>query len=276
MALPNPLVNEAQAAEAFTKQSAIFDRLYSRDAIVQYKRESVRSHVTRFMEPNSKILELNSGTGEDAVWFAQRGHFVHATDLSQGMQDELRTKIQALGLGGQVSQELCSFTALDALANKGPYDMIFSNFAGLNCTADIKKVLQSFFPLLRPGGLVTLVILPSCCFWELMLAFKGKWKTALRRLVSHGGASARVEGRYFTCWYYNPSKVRKFLGKRYKQILLEGLCTIVPPSYIIGFGENHPRLFKALVKWEKRLKGTWPWRSIGDYYIISFKKMDNN
>ena len=53
---------------------------------------------------------------------------------------------------------------------------------------------------------------------------------------------------------------------------IEGLCTIVPPSYIEGFAEKHPRAYKFLKAKEEKLRATWPWKFIGDYYIISLKK----
>jgi ubiquinone/menaquinone biosynthesis C-methylase UbiE len=68
--------HEQQAAAAFDKQSVIFDQLYSADTIIQYKRQRVRNHVERYLSPNSNILELNAGTGEDAVYFAGKGHHV--------------------------------------------------------------------------------------------------------------------------------------------------------------------------------------------------------
>ena len=95
--------------------------------------------------------------------------------------------------------------------NRGPYDLIFSNFAGLNCTNELDKVLQSFDSLLKPGGIVTLVILPKFCLWEFLLLFKGKFKTAFRRFSGSKGAKAHIEGEYFRCWYYNPSFIRKHL-----------------------------------------------------------------
>ncbi|HWC53136.1 MAG TPA: hypothetical protein VG676_06100, partial [Chitinophagaceae bacterium] len=61
--------NEQKAAEAFSKQSGIFDQLYSGNEIIRYKRKRVRLHVQNFLTLNSKILELNCGTGEDAIWF---------------------------------------------------------------------------------------------------------------------------------------------------------------------------------------------------------------
>ena len=59
------------------------------DTIIQYKRKRVRDHVLNFLNPNSHILELNAGTGEDAIFFAQQGHTVHATDISDVMQAKL-------------------------------------------------------------------------------------------------------------------------------------------------------------------------------------------
>ena len=195
-------VNEKQAESAFTTQSVIFDELYSANTIVNYKRERVRNHVLKFLKPESHILELNSGTGEDALFFAQQGHYVHATDISTGMQSELKRKALQSGFGKSISTELCSYTTLGQLNNKGSFDHIFSNFAGLNCTNELDKVLSSFNSLLKPGGTVTLVILPKFCLWETLLVFKGKFRTAFRRFFSSRNAmlATGVLREMFTPW----------------------------------------------------------------------------
>jgi len=264
--------NEQAAEKAFSKQSAIFDNIYSSNVIIQYKRQRVRDHLQQFLRPGSKILELNAGTGEDAVWFAQQGHTVHATDISKGMQEKLAEKVRQNQNETQITQELCSFTELQLLNNKGPYDLVFSNFAGLNCTGELDKVLNSFSPLLKPNGLVTLVILPRFCLWESLLFFKGKFKTASRRLFSKKGVKARIEGEYFTCWYYDPSYVIKNMKSSYEVLSVEGLCTLVPPSYLENFPTKRPSLFNWLRQKESKWKNKWPWQSIGDYYIISLRK----
>jgi ubiquinone/menaquinone biosynthesis C-methylase UbiE len=265
-------INEQQAEKAFSRQSAIFDEIYSGNTIVNYKRARVREHMLRFLKPNSSILELNSGTGEDALYFAGQGHHVHATDISQGMQQQLSSKVVTSGMEARISNELCSFTELDNLQERGPYDHIFSNFAGLNCTGELDKVLLSFDSLLKPGGAVTLVILPKFCLWEALLVFKGKFRTAFRRFFSRNGRKAHLEGVYFSCWYYNPSFIIKTMKDKYDVLDLEGLCTIVPPSYIEGFAEKYPITYRKLRNWENKLKRSWPWRVIGDYYIISLRK----
>lgn len=264
--------NEAEAAKAFSKQSLIFDEYDAGNTIIQYKRNRVREHVLRYMPFSGSILELNAGTGEDAVFFARRGYRVHATDIAEGMQLRLKEKVQRLGLTDMVSAEVRSFNSLDQLQQKGPYDLIFSNFAGLNCTNRLDQVLQSFSPLVKPGGQVTMVILPGFSLWETLLIFRGKFRTAFRRFFSSRGTKSHVEGVYFKCWYYSPAYVIRRLSADFDLLSLEGLCTIVPPSYIENFAEKRPKLYNWLRSKEDNWKGRWPWRSIGDYYIISFRK----
>ncbi|MBD1364892.1 class I SAM-dependent methyltransferase [Mucilaginibacter sp. ZT4R22] len=264
--------NEQLAEAAFSNQSVVFDGLYSGNTIINYKRKRVRDHVLQYLKPGSSILELNSGTGEDALFFAQNGFKVHATDISAGMQAELKRKAELYGMAEKVSNEICSYTQLSELKNTGPYDLIFSNFAGLNCTGELDKVLASFSALLKPGGVATLVILPKFCLWETLLVFKGKFKTAFRRFFSGKGRKAHVEGVHFKCWYYNPSYVVKQLKNEFDVLSVEGLCTLVPPSYIEGFAEKRPSAYKFLCRLEDKWKSTWPWKYMGDYYIISLKK----
>jgi SAM-dependent methyltransferase len=269
---PFHTLNEQNAGTAFSRQSFVFDELYSHNAIVQYKRARVREHVEYFLKPTSSILELNSGTGEDAVYFARKGHYVHATDLSEGMQEMLRQKVQTASLEQFVSQECCSFTKLEDLKCKGPYDLVFSNFAGLNCSGELHKTLCALSSLTKSGGIVTLVILPGFCLWETLLLFKGKFRTAFRRSFSKSGVKARVEGEYFRCWYYDPAYVLKNLSNDFELLRLEGLCNFVPPSYMEQFAEKHPGLFSFLKRMEKKYSTRWPWRNIGDYYIITLRK----
>ncbi len=264
--------HEQFAAAAFSLQSGIFDRIYTGNAIIEYKRQRVREHTMKYLPEESSILELNSGTGDDAIFFAGKGHLVHATDISEGMQLILKQKVAEQGFQNKISTELCSFTQLDLLQNKGPYDLIFSNFGGLNCTGDLGKVLNSLEDLVKPGGQITLVIISTFCLWETLLLFKGKFKTATRRFFSGKGRNANIEGLNFTCWYYDAGFIQQKMKRKFDVISVEGLCSIVPPSYIEGFAEKYSRTFSFLSRMENKLKHLWPIRSLGDYFIISLRR----
>jgi hypothetical protein len=93
----------------------------------------------------------------------------------------------------------------------------------LNCTPELEKTLASFKSLLKPGGLITLVILPRFCLWEFLLLFKGKFKTAFRRFSGKKGTKAKIDGAYFRCWYYDPSFISRHLKKSFDVVALEGI-----------------------------------------------------
>jgi hypothetical protein len=126
--------------------------------------------------------------------------------------------------------------------------------------------------LVKPGGVITLVIISKFCLWETLLIFKGKFKTAFRRFFAAKGRKAKVEGNFFRCWYYSPSFVKKHLQEDFDLLSIEGLCSIVPPSYIENFATKYPKSFRFLARKENQLKDKWPWKYIGDYFIISFRK----
>jgi ubiquinone/menaquinone biosynthesis C-methylase UbiE len=265
-------INELKASEAFGKQAKIFDDIYGHDAIVTYKRQRVRAHALQHFYPGNTILELNCGTGEDAIFFAGKEFRVHATDISEDMLGLVKQKTATYSLEDKVSIEQCSFTELDLLRNRGPFDHVFSNLGGLNCTGRLDKVLASVVPLVKPAGTITLVMISNFCLWEFLLMFKGKFKTALRRLFAKKGRKAHIEGRFFRCWYYSPSYIKKHLESQFETVALEGLCTVVPPSFFEHFAEKRPKLFAYLKRKEDKLKSKWPWRSIGDYFIITLRK----
>lgn len=266
-------INERRAAAAFSRQASLFDQTYQSNPIIRYKRERVRKAMLHILKPGAAILELNAGTGDDAIWFASRGYRVHATDISEGMLQKMEDKISAAEIKN-ITIEQCSFTELDSLKNKGPYDHIFSNFGGLNCTGDLAKVLENFSSLLNPGGTLTLVIISPFCLWESLQIFRGRFKDATRRFFSKRGRKAVVEGNAFTCWYYKPSFIKTLLQSGFECLGLEGLCSLVPPSYMENFPYKFPKLFSSLKSIENKWRSSWPVRGMGDYYIISFSKKD--
>ncbi|QMW06568.1 class I SAM-dependent methyltransferase [Spirosoma foliorum] len=268
----NHLIENEAAKMAFTKQSTVFDQTYGDNEIVQYKRMKIRNHFEKQLKSGSSILELNAGTGEDSIYLARQGHYVHATDVSEGMLRQLSQKIISAQLSDSVTYEQTSFLALENLTKSGPYDAIFSNFGGLNCTNQLDKVLHSFSTLVKSGGVVTLTIMPPFCLWEFLHVFRGYFKVAFRRLFAKKGAKAHIDGIHFLCWYYQPSYIIEHLKEEFELIELEGICTIVPPSYMETFPERYPMLWDFLKRAENSFNRFYPFNRIGDYYTITLKK----
>lgn len=264
---------EQDVNEAFSKQSHIFDELDEGNGLLLWMRDRIRKEVMTYAKPGDRMLELNCGTGLDAMFFARQGIRVQATDNAPGMLQQLREKVRIAGMQQMIIAEQCSFNHLSRLGDTPKFDYVFSNFGGLNCTGDLAGVLRQMDPLLKPGGYFTLVIMPRVCLWELLLVFKGRFKTAFRRFRK-GSTRARVEGVYFDCYYYSPDYIQRQVGDKYRLQSLKGLAVTVPPPYIEHFTTRHPRLFALLEKWEHRLCGKAPFNRWGDHFMITMQKME--
>lgn len=267
----NKKLQEEQVNAAFSKQSPIFDQIDEQNQLILWIRNRVQQEVMQHIPPAAHLLELNCGTGIDALFFASQGIRVKATDNAPGMISELKRKVDQKGLQDQVSVQRCSFNELEQLGSDTQYDYVFSNFGGLNCTKRLDKVLHDIDRLLKPGGRCTLVIMPRICLWEMGMVFKGYFRTAFRRLRP-GGTNAKVEGLPFQCYYYSPSYITKHLGSSFRLIALKGLSVTVPPPFIEHFCERHPGLFRRLEKLENKLWDKAPFNRWGDHFMITMEK----
>jgi len=261
------LSNINNVEKAFTLQSDQYDLYEEGHLTLRWMRRRVRNHLLSHLKTGDKIFEINAGTGLDAVFLAERGFNVHATDISGGMIEQIKKKIESQSLIERVSLQQCSFTNLSEITC-GPFDYIFSNFGGLNCIPDLKETLKFFPSLLKPGGKATLVIMPPLCPWEISHALIGKFKTAFRRF-KQDGTSAHIEGVYFNSYYHSPSNVLKSLGKEFQKISLLGLCSFTPPPYLKNFPVRYPALFRFLNLLDEKLSAVFPWNSFADHYILT-------
>lgn len=256
-------------SEAFSRTAAKYDAFAEDHPHLTRIREKVYAHINRHILVGSRILELNAGTGIDAVALAQHGYYVHATDIAPGMLARVREKVVQLGLGKRVSVQECSFTDLDQIEG-APFDAVFSNLGGLNCIPDLSPVIAQLPRVLRPGGIITWVLMPPVCLWELAEVFRGNFRLAFRRL-SQDGARSHLEGLYFNVYYYPPRHVLEWFGPDYTRLELEGLSVITPTAESKNLAKRFPRLYNFLARLDDVLSSRPPWWGWGDFYILSMK-----
>ena len=256
-------------AEAFSRTAEKYDQFGDDHPHLARMRRKVYAHLARFLQPGARILELNAGTGVDAVYFAQHGFRVHATDIAPGMMQRLQDKVERLGLSDLVTVQECSFTEL-GLIQGGPFDAVFSDLGGLNCIPDLMPVIQSLPKVLRADGLVTWVLMPPICLWELSLIATGQVRLALRRLSPHG-TRAHLEGLYFNVYYFTPAQVIAAFGDSYQPLAVEGLSVITPTAESKNLAKRFPRFYRALSWLDDRLSTRPPWWGWGDFFILSLR-----
>lgn len=253
---------------AFSRQAPHYDSYEENNHILKWMRGQVQRHALTHLHPGDHILEINAGTGIDAVYFAQLGCRVHATDFSDEMIKQLDKKIARLKLQNQITTQQISYTELNNIQKK--YDYIFSNFGGLNCIPNLSPVAKSIPKLLKPGGMVTLVIMPPVCPWELALILRGHFKTAVRRL-HRNGTVAHVEGVHFRSYYFAPGQILKTFGKDFRKIAVRGLGSISPPPYMENFPRRYPGIYRLLTTIDERLSYFPPFNRWADHFILTMQ-----
>src|SRR5574341_1173979 len=127
-------------AHPFDAAALTYDEIFTQRRLGSWLREMVRERLP--FQPGDHILELGCGTGEDALWLAQRGISVMATDASAGMLARARQKIAA---GGQEKQVAFEVFDMNLPASVSPaigegYAGALANFGALNCVVDRQRL----------------------------------------------------------------------------------------------------------------------------------------
>jgi ubiquinone/menaquinone biosynthesis C-methylase UbiE len=260
--------NSIEVNKAFSKQSLHYDIDDQQNPLLQKMRLQVYEHISKFINKPARILELNSGTGIDALHFARQGHAVLATDLSDGMIEQIKKKINHFDFQNRLACMQLSYDRLDQLMGQ-KFDFIFSNFGGLNCIDDLARVTKHLPSILNPGGFVTWVIMPPVCLWEILSMLKGN-PNALRRF-NKNGVSAHLEGKHFRVWYHSLGSIKKSFGNDFKLIHHEGLAALSPPPHVTQFSVKHPVLYKLLSKSDAIVRNYFPFNRWADHIIVTFQ-----
>lgn len=253
----------------FSKIYEYYENLNKESIIDQTMRQQVYNHIEYFIKPNNKILELNSGSGIDAIYFAKKGFSVLATDIADGSQKYIESKIKKFKIDNLKFKKY-SFLDLNKLKNKH-FDYVFSNFGGLNCTNELDKVVKSLNLILKKDAIVTFVIMGKYYPWDWIYILKGKFKRAFIRQKKNG-TIANVEGESIKTYYHTPKKIKSLFKKDYDFLHCENLGVFYPSVNHTSI-TKYKKMIKKLILLETKInkKKLIP-IGIGDYFIISFKK----
>ena len=260
----------AVIADAFTRTAAKYDAFADDHPHLSRMRAKVYAIVEQFVPAGARILELNAGTGTDAVQLARRGFRVHATDIAPGMLARIHDKVERDGLADRVSVQQCSFLDVDGV-DGSPFDAVFSDLGGLNCTADLGRVARGLDHVLVPGGTVVAVLMPPVCLWELALVFTGRFRLAVRRLSRHG-TRAHLEGRRFTVHYYTPREVVAAFGPGYELLSVTGLAVVTPTAESKNLAKRHPGLYRVLARLDDGVSRRAPFSRWGDFFVLVLRR----
>jgi ubiquinone/menaquinone biosynthesis C-methylase UbiE len=260
------------AALAFDAIASQFDVRFGEWESVAAQRRAVRAALLRSFPQGGYILELGGGTGADASFLGEHGFEVLLTDPSPTMVRIARSKLIRFGSEAALvaAEELEEFGASHLSVNGRLFDGAFSNFAPLNCVANLDSVARGLARLLKPGALAMLVLFGTLCPGEMLTELlRGRPSQALRRF-RRGNVEARLGQHQFAVTYHRRAAVTRAFAPWF---VLEGQLGIgitVPPSAAEPWISRYPHLLSTMESLDSVLSHSFA--RFADHILYQFRR----
>jgi len=264
------------AASPFDKLAETYDHDFTRSLIGQAQRKRVWKFLLPLLTDIDRplnILEINCGTGEDALRLASLGHNVIATDASEAMITKAKAKA---GITKGVQFYACAFDQLKNSFRGQKFDLVFSNFGGLNCIDKnaLVKLGDELGSMLRSDGKLFVVVMGRCCVREIVhFGIRGKLKTAFRRFKQN--TNFFVNGNSMRVYYYSPAELKALFGPVFMLLQKQPIGLFIPPSYLEERFTGDEIKLERLEKKEDKF-GSSSLSSFADHYCAIFRKTGTN
>jgi SAM-dependent methyltransferase len=262
----------AAAGAAFDRIAQDYDQRFTDSLIGRAQREAVWRVLTKTFHANDSILELNCGTGEDAIFLAGKGISVFACDASRQMIARAGQRLHHNAPQTSVVFRELPTERIGELHSVAPFDGAFSNFSGLNCIADLGAVASSLASLVKQNGRLVLCLSTRFCLIEIVYYLAlGQWRKALRRCK--GYAEVTLNDVQFTVYYPTIRRIRRSFAPHFRLYSCTGIGVLVPPSYLETWARRHPGPLAILRRLEGLLATLPMLRSTGDHVLLCFEKV---
>lgn len=255
----------------FDRVAGTYNDYFANTLVGRAQRKRVHYFLDKFVRGsrNLNILELNCGTGIDAIHLAAMGHRVLATDKSAEMITQCTIDSQKINAGVKPEFRQLSIQQLDRIGDQ-KFDIIFSDFAGFNCLKpdELVMAMKQLHRLLNNEGKLIVVLFGTQCLTEkLYFLLKGNFRAMNRR--SSNMSKFGTEALY----YYGYKKLCTLVNSLFRPNGNMAVGVFVPPSYMDNWAKRNFMLFRFLEKMEKIAANLLP-PDKGDHYIAAFEKIN--
>lgn len=248
-----------------------YDQDFESTLIGQLKRAAVWRDLDRLFVSGQRVLEINCGTGIDALHLAERGIRVVACDISQRMIELARLRVGSTRFSKAIDFRTLATEEIAALIEDGGrFDGAFSNFSGLNCVEDLRTVSRNLSQLLHPGGRALFCMLGRFVPWDILwFGAHGQFRRALRRVS--GPTTRAVPGGTLNVAYPSANQIAEAFAEHFNLRRFGGIGICVPPSYMEHWARRFPKAVSAFASGDRLLGGLPGFRSMADCILLELE-----
>lgn len=269
------LPTRARSPQAYWDHAAAtYDCDFTDTLIGETRRHSVWRDLDRIFHPGQRVLELNCGTGIDAIHLAARGIQVLACDISPRMIQLAHERVAASGLADRLDFRVLPTENIETLESEAHFDGAFSNFSGLNCVEDLAAVARNLARLLKPGASLLVCMIGHVVPWEIVwFLAHGKPGRAFARVRATSGIIATGDLKI-----QRPSvqEMARLFAPDFELRSWRGLGIAVPPSYMEHWARRFPEVTRLLARADNRIDRLPLFRNLGDCVLLEFSRVQAN
>lgn len=261
--------------DAFNDRAATYDSDFTNSFIGSAQRRSVWMEIDRTFTAGQHILEINCGTGVDAVHLACRGVHVTACDSAPQMIQVARQRAALAEIPATIDFRVLANERIGTMRNEGPFEGIFSNFSGLNCMADLSFLAYDLAQLIKRRSKMVVCLFGRLCIWETCWYLsRGNFRKAVRRF-RQGEHSAVLSNRSGAkVRYYSVRQLKRTFTPYFRLTRWGGVGVTVPPSYLEFLAAEYPRLFRFASEIDPWLGGCAGFRAMADHMLLTFERTE--
>ncbi len=258
----------------FDSLAESYDEVFTNSAIGQAQRAAVWRVLDHCFRPGERILELNCGTGVDAMHLGERGVEVLACDIAPKMIQVACRRLRTAKLLAPVRFRVLATEDIGLLEEEGLFDGVFSNFAGLNCVENLPAVARELAHRVKPGGRALLCMAGHLVAWEVAWYLAhGNARKAFRRFQRHGVDARLSGGETVRVQYYTADAMFRIFAPEFRRLRYWGIGLAVPPSYLENWVRRHPQVFSCLVAIDRSLGRVPLLRDAADHSLLEFERL---
>jgi ubiquinone/menaquinone biosynthesis C-methylase UbiE len=258
----------------FDEAAETYDQAFTHTVIGRAERDSVWQELGHVFHSGQRILEMNCGTGVDAIYLAERGLRVLACDISARMIDIARRRSSSRRLGDILEFRVLATEDISTLSDEAPFDGAFSNFAGLNCVEDLSAIARNLARLVKAGAQVLLCVsghfVPLEIAWHLA---HGRPRRAMRRFKHGGTVGHTTDDGKAIVHYPTVETFAHLFAPDFQLRQWRGIGVTMPPAYFEPWAQRFPKAFDLLAKadrWVGRLPGL---RRMAGHALLQFERV---
>ncbi|MBN1679809.1 MAG: methyltransferase domain-containing protein [Anaerolineae bacterium] len=270
------LVQHYKTLEArFDRAAKVYDATYASpsdsghgNALMGWLRDQHTAVLRDLLPDNASLIDIGSGTGEEAIKLVAAGYSVLGIDISPAMIRQAQTKAAVHGLRRGISFRQLEAGKLDTLDERGPFQGAYAGLGTLNTEPNLPGVAKGLHGLLEQNAPFVATVMNRRCLFDILYHLRRlkPGQTMKRHTDWHegwasGGVTALV--RFLT-----PSAFAAAFEPYFVVESVRAFPLWLPPVYMHEVYCDNPARFQRAERRDERMR-SWPvLRGLGDHFLM--------